>query len=66
MTEQELRAKAARIKLVLMDVDGVMTNGHLYNFPDCRRQDDGTIGLRFPGWNRAAMAKLVRHQDGID
>ena len=34
MSDSELRAKAARIQLVLMDVDGVMTDGRLYNFPD--------------------------------
>jgi 3-deoxy-D-manno-octulosonate 8-phosphate phosphatase (KDO 8-P phosphatase) len=30
----ELRARASKIKLLLMDVDGVMTNGKLYHFPD--------------------------------
>ncbi len=58
MTDQELRAKAARIKLVLMDVDGVMTNGHLYNFPDAAGKmtetkgfdsQDG-IGLQWLSW----------------
>src|ERR1019366_1990998 len=29
-----VRARAAKIKLLLMDVDGVMTNGKLYHFPD--------------------------------
>jgi 3-deoxy-D-manno-octulosonate 8-phosphate phosphatase (KDO 8-P phosphatase) len=29
-----LRIRAAKIKLLLMDVDGVMTNGKLYHFPD--------------------------------
>jgi 3-deoxy-D-manno-octulosonate 8-phosphate phosphatase (KDO 8-P phosphatase) len=28
------RVRAARIKLLLMDVDGVMTNGKLYHLPD--------------------------------
>ena len=27
-------ARASKIKLLLMDVDGVMTNGKLYHFPD--------------------------------
>ena len=31
---QSVRARASRIKLLLMDVDGVMTNGKLYHFPD--------------------------------
>ena len=30
----EIRSRATRIKLLLMDVDGVMTNGRLYHFPD--------------------------------
>jgi 3-deoxy-D-manno-octulosonate 8-phosphate phosphatase (KDO 8-P phosphatase) len=30
----ELLQIAANIKLLLMDVDGVMTDGHLYNVPD--------------------------------
>ena len=30
----EVHARAAKIKLLLMDVDGVLTNGHLYHFPD--------------------------------
>ena len=30
----EIRARAAKIKLLLMDVDGVLTDGKLYHFPD--------------------------------
>jgi len=29
-----VRARAAKVKLLLMDVDGVLTNGQLYHFPD--------------------------------
>lgn len=29
-----VRERAARVKLLLMDVDGVLTDGRLYNFPD--------------------------------
>jgi len=29
-----VRNRAAKIKLLLMDVDGVLTNGKLYHFPD--------------------------------
>lgn len=29
-----LNQLASQVKLLLMDVDGVMTNGHLYNVPD--------------------------------
>jgi 3-deoxy-D-manno-octulosonate 8-phosphate phosphatase (KDO 8-P phosphatase) len=30
----QVRSRASKIKLLLMDVDGVMTNGKLYHFPD--------------------------------
>ncbi len=29
-----IRHRAAKIKLLLMDVDGVLTDGKLYHFPD--------------------------------
>jgi 3-deoxy-D-manno-octulosonate 8-phosphate phosphatase (KDO 8-P phosphatase) len=31
--EPKVRARAARVKLLLMDVDGVMTDGRLFNVP---------------------------------
>ena len=34
LTEEELQRRASSIKLLLMDVDGVLTNGHLYLVPD--------------------------------
>ena len=30
------RVRAAKVKLLLMDVDGVMTNGKIYHFPDAQ------------------------------
>ncbi len=45
MNEQELQAKAARVKLLLMDVDGVMTDGRLYNFPDAEGKMTETKGF---------------------
>ncbi len=33
-THPNVRARASKVKLLLMDVDGVMTNGKLYHFPD--------------------------------
>ncbi|MBI1897150.1 MAG: HAD hydrolase family protein [Acidobacteria bacterium] len=30
----DIRERAARVKLLLMDVDGVLTDGRLYNVPD--------------------------------
>ncbi|MBI1792250.1 MAG: HAD hydrolase family protein [Acidobacteria bacterium] len=32
--DEEIRRLAAKIKLLLMDVDGVLTDGRLYNVPD--------------------------------
>lgn len=32
--DPDVRARAAKVKLLLMDVDGVMTNGKLYYVPD--------------------------------
>ena len=34
LTEEKLHQLAARIKVLLMDVDGVLTDGHLYLIPD--------------------------------
>ena len=33
-SETDLEIRAGRVKLLLMDVDGVLTSGHLYNVPD--------------------------------
>jgi 3-deoxy-D-manno-octulosonate 8-phosphate phosphatase (KDO 8-P phosphatase) len=57
--DPEITQIAARIKLVLMDVDGVMTNGKLYNVPDASGRmvetkgfdsQDG-IALQWLNWN---------------
>jgi len=54
----EIEARAARVKLLLMDVDGVLTGGHLYTFPDANGNmietkgfdsQDG-IGLQWLSW----------------
>jgi 3-deoxy-D-manno-octulosonate 8-phosphate phosphatase (KDO 8-P phosphatase) len=47
----DLRARAARVKLLLMDVDGVLTDGHLINVP-------GPGGEMFE-------TKMFDSQDGI-
>lgn len=47
----DLHARAARIKMILMDVDGVLTDGRLYNLP----APDGTM----------AETKGFDSQDGI-
>jgi 3-deoxy-D-manno-octulosonate 8-phosphate phosphatase (KDO 8-P phosphatase) len=55
----DIQGRASRIKLLLMDVDGVLTNGRLYNVPGPDGQmveskgfdsQDG-IGLTWLNWN---------------
>ena len=55
----DINVRAARVKLLLMDVDGVLTNGKLYNVPGPDGQmveskgfdsQDG-IGLQWLHWN---------------
>lgn len=59
MNIEEIGARAARVKLLLMDVDGVLTNGRLYNVPGPDGQmvetkgfdsQDG-IALQWLSWN---------------
>ena len=59
LTEEALRDKAAQIKLLLMDVDGVLTDGRLFLVPDRDGNmietkgfdsQDG-IALRWLSWN---------------
>ena len=47
---------ASKIRLLLMDVDGVLTDGKLYNVPAPDGKHGGDQGLRFAGRHRAAMA----------
>lgn len=58
LTEDELRRRAAGIKVLIMDVDGVLTDGRLYLLPDGRGNmvetkgfdsQDG-IALRWLSW----------------
>jgi 3-deoxy-D-manno-octulosonate 8-phosphate phosphatase (KDO 8-P phosphatase) len=55
----DITAQAAKIRLLLMDVDGVLTNGKLYNVPDPEGKmvetkgfdsQDG-IGLQWLSWS---------------
>jgi 3-deoxy-D-manno-octulosonate 8-phosphate phosphatase (KDO 8-P phosphatase) len=41
----DITAQAAKIKLLLMDVDGVLTNGRLYNVPDAEGKMAETKGF---------------------
>jgi 3-deoxy-D-manno-octulosonate 8-phosphate phosphatase (KDO 8-P phosphatase) len=59
MNTDEIGARASRVKLLLMDVDGVLTNGRLYNVPGPDGQmvetkgfdsQDG-IALQWMNWN---------------
>jgi 3-deoxy-D-manno-octulosonate 8-phosphate phosphatase (KDO 8-P phosphatase) len=58
LTEEQLHERAARVEILLMDVDGVMTDGRLYLVPDPEGKmietkgfdsQDG-IGLRWLAW----------------
>src|SRR5579884_3611342 len=58
LTDEDLSRKAARIKILLMDVDGVLTDGRLYFVPDAQGKivetkafdsQDG-IALRWLTW----------------
>ncbi len=58
VTREELQPRAAAVQMLLMDVDGVLTNGHLYLVPDGRGglsetkgfdSQDG-IALRWLNW----------------
>ena len=57
-SELDIEGRASRVKLLLMDVDGVLTSGHLYTFPDANGNmvetkgfdsQDG-IGLQWLNW----------------
>jgi 3-deoxy-D-manno-octulosonate 8-phosphate phosphatase (KDO 8-P phosphatase) len=61
-----VRSRAAKVKLLLMDVDGVMTNGRLYHFPDEKGNvietkgfdsQDG-IALQWLSWNGIATGVI--------
>ena len=60
---QDVQSRAGKIKLLLMDVDGVLTNGKLYHFSRCAGEDGRNQGLRFAGRDCAAVAAVERHQD---
>jgi 3-deoxy-D-manno-octulosonate 8-phosphate phosphatase (KDO 8-P phosphatase) len=58
VTREELQSRAAAVEMLLMDVDGVLTSGHLYLVPDGRGglsetkgfdSQDG-IALRWLSW----------------
>ena len=66
MNESDVQARAARIKLLLMDVDGVMTDGRLFQVPDPSGKmvdtkgfdsQDG-IGLQWLSWYGVATGLI--------
>ena len=55
----ELRARAARIRLILMDVDGVLTDGKIYHLP---KSDGGFWETKgFDSQDGIALQWLFRH-----
>ena len=63
-TLMDITAQASKIRLLLMDVDGVLTDGTPLQRSRRPGQHGRDEGLRFPGRNRPAMAQLEGHQDG--
>jgi 3-deoxy-D-manno-octulosonate 8-phosphate phosphatase (KDO 8-P phosphatase) len=55
---KDVRARARKIKLLLMDVDGVMTDGRIYYLPHLR----GAGGVRS---RRMAETKTFHSRDGL-
>jgi 3-deoxy-D-manno-octulosonate 8-phosphate phosphatase (KDO 8-P phosphatase) len=62
----DFQSRASKIKLLLMDVDGVLTNGKLYNVPDAEGKmvetkgfdsQDG-IGLQWLHWKGIATGVI--------
>ncbi|HEY9678397.1 MAG TPA: HAD hydrolase family protein [Drouetiella sp.] len=57
----ELMRRAAKIKLILMDVDGVLTDGKIYYFPG----PDGKP-VEFKGFNsHDGLGLLIAHDNGL-
>ena len=46
-----LRARAAKIKVIVFDVDGVLTDGTMYFIPQGKREDGSPIGLEVKGFS---------------
>jgi 3-deoxy-D-manno-octulosonate 8-phosphate phosphatase (KDO 8-P phosphatase) len=66
----DIRGRAARIELLLMDVDGVLTDGRLYNVPDAEGKmvetkgfdsQDG-ISLQWLHWNNIKTGLISGRQ----
>jgi 3-deoxy-D-manno-octulosonate 8-phosphate phosphatase (KDO 8-P phosphatase) len=66
----DIKGRAARIELLLMDVDGVLTDGRLYNVPDAEGKmvetkgfdsQDG-ISLQWLHWNNIKTGLISGRQ----
>jgi 3-deoxy-D-manno-octulosonate 8-phosphate phosphatase (KDO 8-P phosphatase) len=66
----DIQGRAARIELLLMDVDGVLTDGRLYNVPDAEGKmvetkgfdsQDG-ISLQWLNWNKIKTGLISGRQ----
>ena len=66
----DIKGRAARIELLLMDVDGVLTDGRLYNVPDAEGKmvetkgfdsQDG-ISLQWLNWNKIKTGLISGRQ----
>lgn len=65
LTAKELRARARKIKLLLMDVDGVMTDGRIYYLPYARGgRGDGMLETK-TFHSRDGFGIRLAHQAGL-
>ena len=61
MNDESLKARAARVKLLLMDCDGVMTDGRLYfdSSGECMKVFNVRDGQGISDWHRAGYRSGV-------
>ncbi len=51
LNKPDLRERAAKIKVVVFDVDGVLTDGMMYFIPDGKREDGSPVALEVKGFS---------------
>ena len=66
VTEEKMRRYAAGTKVLLMDVDGVLTNGHLYLVPGPDGKLVETKGFDSQDGIALALVELVQHSHRRD
>src|SRR5690349_12809722 len=64
-TSPELRRRARRIKLLLMDVDGVMTDGRIYYLPEPERGSRNVMFETKTFHSRDGLGIRLAHEAGL-